>query len=72
MSLARYKTIRVAWKQIEDVLASHLYAVGAVPKDDEIIEILLKKTYITDNTHDFGNMNEEAEISIRYMKKGKQ
>lgn len=65
--LAKHKTLRVAWKQIEDVIASHLYAIRAVSPSDEIVEILITKRY--EKTME--NMDEYAELSIRYIRKDK-
>ena len=65
--LAKSKTVKMAWKQLEDVVAAHLHAIRAIGPTDEIAEILLKKTY-GPGTDGSGELEEFAEIHIRYTK----
>lgn len=56
------KTLTMNWNQIEDVLASHLYAIRAMdPNTETIREILIKKRY--------GYESEMAELVIFYDRK---
>ena len=45
------RRVKLNWKQLEDVLAGHLYAIRAIPESTEICEISLKKTMTKDDEY---------------------